>query len=238
MLVVACGREALAQEGPPLPRSGALPTTLPPPSDPTAVSATPLPPAPATTIVTSNTRLVDRHGPTFLAGFAFDGDASAWRLDALLPLRLPRAPALRAGIVFVYGHNGARLPSLEIDAHGFGVFGAASYDWKLPLRSKSGDFVVQADGGIGVGVARVKIDQAFMPGTFENYHAYAMRLGVAFQYRARAGWVISFQPFALIIPLTDVNDSIDNVRLDGVPIDVDIKSQAGYELALLAGYQL
>ena len=172
-------------------------------------------------------RTADRDGLVFMGGVAFSADSSWWRVDALMPLHVQQAPQLRAGVQLVYDHESAAIPELAIEAYLFGIYPTATYDWRLPITSSAGDFVVTAEGGLGLSIARIKIDQPFMPGNFETVQLVSLRVATAFQFRARAGYVISVQPLGVEVPLGD-----------DAPPQYNLTTDTIYELAVMAGYQL
>lgn len=164
-----------------------------------------------------------------LGGFTIADGGSAERLDLYVPLRLHSAPRLAVGVVLGFDYTHEAVPELiEATAYGFSVFPSVSYDWRLPVTSGSGDFVALAEGGIGVGFVRLKIDEPFMPGRYQTLRAWAMRLAGAFQWRARNGLVVSIQPLGLSIPLSTP---------EAPRPDWKVNSDLAYEFALLAGYQ-
>lgn len=199
------------------------------PPAPDATPATSPPSAPEQPVAAYNNQLrsVDRSGPAVLGGLAFSTDSSWWRVDGLMPLHLPQAPQLRVGVSLAYDHDSAEIPELAIDAYAFGVYPTATYDWKLPIASSAGDFVANLEGGLGVFIGRIKIDQPYMPGNYETIWVGAMRLGASAQFRARAGYVISFQPFGVEVPVGE----------PGGDAKYEAHTETTFEAALLAGYQ-
>jgi hypothetical protein len=199
------------------------PTTAPPPSQPAPVQATPVPEARDRT----RARTVDRRGPLVLGGIELAHSEAFWRLDAFKPLPLQSAPHFHVGVIASYAHQRAEIPELAIEAYGFDIYPSVFYDWKLPIPTTSGDFVITAEGGLGVAFARIKLDQPFMPGKFETVWATALHLASAAQFRARAGYVLSLQYVGLAIPVGELH----------APPQYNLQSDAAYVLAFLAGYQ-
>lgn len=172
-------------------------------------------------------RTVDRQGIELLAGVIVVNSTAAWRLDGFVPIPAPKAPRLRVGLSTIFQHDSAAIPELAIEAYSFGVLPSVAYDWRLPMRSSAGDFVVSAQGGLGVFVARVKIDEPFMPGNYESIRTVAMRMAAAGQFRAKAGWIASLQLLGFIVPLGDAD----------APARYDVHTGPELELAFMGGYQ-
>lgn len=162
-----------------------------------------------------------------LGGFTTTTDNSAVRFDAIMPVPTPKAPALRLGVEIGYDHEAAAIPELAIEAYSAVVAPTVYYDWKLPIRSSAGDFVASIQGGLGLFIARIKLDEPFMPGNFETLHGYCLHFAGALEFRARAGWVVSFQPLGTAVAVGEVD----------APANLEITYQTPFELALLAGYQ-
>lgn len=167
------------------------------------------------------------HGVFVLGGLGLGTDYHWPRVDLLYPLPMPKAPRLRAGVILTYSHAQAEIPELAVEAYGFGFYPTATYDWPLPIRSSAGRFVIGVDGSLGAGIARVKIDEPFMPGNFETIWVLTMRIAGRAEFRANAGWVAAFQFLGFDVPLTDPDQPMNGV----VTTDVAV------ELAFLGGYQ-
>lgn len=195
----------------------------------TAPVAQPIPPQPVQVVPPATTRIVDRSGPAFLAGFELVSDSKVGRLDVMVPIPLAGAPHLRAGLELGFFHNAANLPDLSVEAYAFEIIPTATYDWKLPIRSKAGDFVLTAEGGLGVDITRIKFDEPFMPGTYENLTGYVLQVASAFQFRGTSGLLVSVQYFGLQVPLNTPQPTKSMQRLT---------SENAYAFALMVGYQL
>lgn len=180
---------------------------------------------------TTNGRTVLRRGVAIFGGVEFVQDTSVWRVDAVMPIPVSSAPALRAGLELTYGHESAAASELAIDAHSFSLTPSAYYDWRLPIRSSLGDFVFQAGGGVTLSFARVKVDAPYMPGEYESIRAYALRTSGGFQFRARGGWILSI-PIGFTIP---VGDPVVAEPLR--PYTTNSGDDVIFDLALLGGYQ-
>jgi len=193
--------------------------TQPPPPAPGAQPQT----APS---LTQNT--VDRHGLVVLAGFIASDGSTFPRLDVILPVPLAAAPRLRIGVNIDYAHASAALPDgTDIDAYGLVVVPSAYYDWRLPIATTAGDFVVSTEGGVGIERLWLKVDQAFMPGSYKTYDVGVLRMAAAAQFRAHNGLVVSVQPLGFDVPLTSVSSA------NGT----GLSTKTAWEGALLCGYQ-
>jgi len=177
-----------------------------------------------------STHTVDRSGLVLLGGIANNGDSSSFRLDAILPVPLDGAPRFRVGIVLMFAHASASLPSegIAVDTYGLSAGANVHYDWRLPVATSLGDLVVSVEGGPFVGNGWAKVDEPFMPGTYDRFTVLALRGATALQLRMHGGFVASLQPIGLVIPLTHPSSS-------GSMLTVTTK--ATWEGALLCGYQ-
>lgn len=201
-VMVTCGLLGLAY---------AQPTTSPPVPD--ARSA----PEPA-----------EPRGGLALLGGVISADDRAWRVDAFTPIPNTALPRLRLGLEVIYSHAKLETPILGVDAYGFLFTPTASYDWRLPISSRLGEFVIQAEGGIGAGLGRIKIDEPYMPGRFDNVFVSTMRIAAAGQFRGYRGLLVSLQPFGLDVPLNHPKSPRPSYH---------ITTGIAYEVAFLAGYQ-
>lgn len=172
-------------------------------------------------------RTVDRHGVTLLGGIGFGSDQRWPRVDVLMPMPLAQAPQLRVGVVLTFHHFKLDLPGIGAETYGLGLYPTATYDWRLPITSSAGDFVMGLDGSLGVGLGRFKIDVPFMPGTFESAWVAILRIAGRAEFRAHTGLVVSFQFLGIGVPLTEPDQ----------PMQGTLTTDIAYELALLAGYQ-
>ncbi len=129
-----------------------------------------------------------------------------------------------------YDHESASAPDgPAVDAYSFSIGPNAYYDWRLPISTTAGDFVVSIEGGVIGGRAWIKIDQPFMPGSWERITAFGLRFASALQFRAHGGLVVSFQPLGVDIPLNHPT-LMGNTMLT-------VTSGTAWEGALLCGYQ-
>jgi hypothetical protein len=175
----------------------------------------------------SRARTVDRHGVVVLGGIGMGSDLRWPRVDVLVPVPLEKAPQLRVGMVMTFHHFELYLPEAGAETYGLGMYPTATYDWRLPVKSSAGDFVMGVDGSLGVGYGRFKIDLPFMPGYWESAWVATLRIAGRAEFRARAGWVFSLQYLGINVPLTEPDQ----------PMQGTLTTDIAYELAILAGYQ-
>lgn len=164
-----------------------------------------------------------------LGGITVEDSDTAWRVDAILPVPLEQAPRLRFGLILGYDHNSASIPGLlDAELYGATIAPAAYYDWRLPIVSSAGDFVVSIEGGPSISRIWLKLDEPGMPASNDTLTAIGLHIATAFQFRARGGFVGSAQLFGLNIPLNHPTASDPRWM---------VSTSAKYELAFMAGYQ-
>lgn len=172
---------------------------------------------------------VDRHGLVLLAGFVTDGNNGAPRIDLILPMPLASAPQFRVGLSAQYDHASAEIPDLAISAYAVAVGAKALYDWRLPIATYAGDFVVSVEGGPFLARVWLKIDEPYMPGDYEGMTGLGLNLAASVQYRAHSGLIVSVQPLGLNVPIANTEPSNTG--------DVTFTADTEWEGALLCGYQ-
>lgn len=200
-------------------------------SPPPAASPAPTPPAQPTPAVVGRPlteHTVDRHGLVLLGGLSRSGDSSALRIDLVVPVPLASAPQLRIGFTAAYDHSSAQIPDLSISAYALGGGLYAAYDWRLPIATEAGDFVVSIDGGPDVGRLWLKVEDPSMPGSYDTISAIGLHVAGSLQYRAHGGLVLAVQPLGVAIPIA-------HTEIDASPFMVT--SDVSWVGALLAGYQ-
>jgi hypothetical protein len=199
-----------------------------PPGTPSPPSATTGQPMPAVVGRPLTEHTVDRHGLVLLGGISRSGDSSALRVDLVVPVPLASAPQLRLGLTAQYDHSSAEIPDLSISAYGVGGGLYVAYDWRLPIATEAGDFVVSIDGGPDVGRLWLKVEDPSMPGSYDTITAVGLHVAGSLQYRAHGGLVIAVQPLGVAIPIA-------HTEIDASPFMVT--SDVSWVGALLVGYQ-
>ncbi len=189
-----------------------------------------MPTAPVAVVARSSyEHTVDRHGLVVLAGIVANDASTIPRVDVILPVPLADAPQLRFGLSLGYDHISASAPDgTAADSYSGAIYPTAYYDWRLPIVTSAGDFVGSVEGGFGLAIARLKIDEPFMPGTYKTLTAVAFRAAGSIQFRAHNGFVVSVQPLGIEVPVT-TPDSPDPKFM--------VKASTQWEGALLCGYQ-
>jgi len=172
---------------------------------------------------------VDRDGLVLLGGVVTDGDNGALRVDVIKPMPLDSAPDFRVGISAEYDHSSVEIPDLAISGYAFALSLKALYDWRLPIATNAGDFVVSIEGGPFLAQVWLKIDQPYMPGEYERMTGVGLSMAAAIQYRGHNGLVVSLQPLGLNVPIANTEPGNTGA--------VTFTSDTEWEGALLCGYQ-
>ncbi|HEX5060778.1 MAG TPA: hypothetical protein VFV99_15525 [Kofleriaceae bacterium] len=172
---------------------------------------------------------VDRHGLVLLGGFSTDGDNSAPRVDIFMPMPMESAPQFRIGLSLSYDSDSASIPDLSVQLYGAGIELLGAYDWRLPIATYSGDFVINVEGGPSVGRIWMKVDMFDMPGEWDSVTGVGLGVASSVQYRAHNGFIASVQPIGIGIPIWHSDPGANN--------PFTINSDVSWQGALMVGYQ-
>jgi hypothetical protein len=174
---------------------------------------------------------VDRQGVILLGGFSYvDSDRSQY-LEALVPLPLPFARrfklALRGGFAIEYHYDFISQESAKL--LGYLLLPALQNDWRLPIESERGDFVVAAEAGVGFGQFWAKLPAApYMPPNWESVSIAVARVATSMQFFAHSGLVVMVQPVGISVPLNEPKPPSPRWT---------VSAETAFELAIAAGYR-
>jgi hypothetical protein len=127
-----------------------------------------------------------------------------------------------------YDHAQASIPDLSLEGYAFSLGLLVLYDWRLPIATAAGDFVVSIEGGPTMGRLYFTIDEMGMSSS-TTITGVSLNAAAALQYRAHGGFVASVQPLGLGIPVW--HSEIDPMSA------VSFSSDIGWQGALMCGYQ-
>jgi hypothetical protein len=211
------------------PATPAAPAPVASPALPPTAAPAPAPETPVAVVHHGTERTVDRHGMMLLGGISSGSDSDAVpRVGIAIPIPVADAPALRIGAFVEYSSASASLAGVaDLEIYALAVAPTVFYDWKVPIESNLGDFVVDIDGGLVVGAVWMKTpDEPYNPGMYNRVTGTGLRAAGAFQFRAHSGLVVSVEPLGVDIPLNHPS----------APPPYTVTTKTSIEFALLAGY--